>query len=144
MESLIRFLKVDITIQTSLVFLSCACVLVIFFIWIPLILLGIWQIISAIVVWSKLRDRNRKNYLIFCLLYLGVMWLFAIYGDLVLRTSFSTILFFLVFILFPIIIAFTYLNLTKRTLKLLEGGKVIEFSSIELENILDSDEVLKK
>ena len=142
---MIRFLKVDAIIQKILLFATCACFLFIIFIGFPLVTLGAWQLISAAIVWSKLKDNSRAKYLVFSICYLGLMWLTVYFIDGILKASDNlyTFVLFLVFILFPIIIAIWYLRLTSQTLKNLKNKRDVEFSDTEMDTILDSDEILR-
>ena len=143
MESLIRFLKIDATIQILLLIITAGTILVFWFIGIPLIILGLWQLISALTVWLKLRDKTRRNYMIFSLIYIVLMFFSGFYIDAFLDKG---VAFFVIFqfIIFPVMIAIWYLTLTNRTLKKLQEGKTIEFTKQELENVLDIEEVLSK
>jgi len=144
MESLIRFIKIDIAVQRILIVIACFMVLMPVFLILALPLLGAWQSLSAMVIYSKLKDPIFKNHLIFSLKYIALMFSLICFWSIGVEISgiIYTILLLIALIIIPIYLATEYLKMTKETIKKLDG-KIIEFNELELENILDAEEVLR-
>jgi len=75
MENLIKFIKIDIVVQKILFFVVCITGIVVFPLMITLPVLGGWQLLSAGIIWNRLKDEIRKKYLRYSISYLGLMFL---------------------------------------------------------------------
>jgi len=145
MESLIRFLKIDINIQRLLFFMACITVVSPPFLIFSMTLLGLWQMLSSMYVWSRLRDDVRRQYMIFGLilfvtiiLVMGLVFSFDLrdFGILVMLFGFGVVG-------VTLYIGFWHLDMTKRTLAKLLEQEMIGFSPKEMETILDTDEIFE-
>ncbi|MEM6966837.1 MAG: hypothetical protein AAF573_18880 [Bacteroidota bacterium] len=141
MKGYIRFLKVDIAIQTILLICVVPCLVLYFLIGFPLISLGAWQILSALVAWFTIKSKAHKKYLIRSISYVSV-GLLLIYNNDYLSYELGLFLVVVGLIIIPIGIAIWYYDLTKKTLKTLKENRVIEYEYGAFDNVLDSDEIL--
>lgn len=107
-----------------------------------LFFLGIWQVLSALILGMMLSDRKRGKYLLFSLCYLGIVGLSAVIIEYFGGPN-SNILGIIFIGIVPFALSFYYLRLTKHSLKELEHlGKVVKMPK-QLDDILDSEEIFK-
>ena len=150
MEHLVKFVKRDIKTQKVLIGITVCSILIIPFIWIAFILLGAWQLFSAGFVLSYTKDSKLKIYLTYCAFHIFVM-LVAGLNDFWLESYIESIfgynahgIFLIVwFMVIPFIIAIWYLRYSIKTLDKITEGKHDFFTEKEMEEILDSGEILK-
>jgi len=146
MENLIQFIKRDINIQLALICITACCIIFFPFIGIALCLLGAWQLFSAIFIWNKIRDSKRRNYLLYCMCHLSLMVGYAVSDYTIqrkLEEVFGGMFLASLFLIIPPILAFWYLSHSYKTLKTLNGDKHEFFTEKEMDEVLDSEEVLK-
>ena len=136
------FLKRDLEIQTFLFYSSA----ILFLLSIPtlgaalylyayaLSALCIWQIISGVVIYIYDSDFKRLRYVLFFIIYILLMFLA---WELII--GFGLLFFLLVVGIVPAIIAFDYLEFSKKKFKISQ----IEGPIIGKENILDDEIVLE-
>ncbi len=142
MNHLIRFLRIDLTIQVLLIGLAMVTAIFLFPLMITMPLLGIWQIISALVAYSYLRDKKHRDYLIACAIVLSSM---VVSTTIDLNYKPETSVYAIIFLVIPTIMAFWYANLTSITKKelILKYGDLVvtrpKQKKGEQENILDDE-----
>jgi len=150
MEHLVKFIKTDIKAQKVLIGITLGSILIFPFIGIAFILLGAWQLFSAAYVFSYFKDAKRKVYLIYCGFHISVMLCTGL-SDFWLERQIESIfgynafgIFLLIwFMIIPSILAIWYLRYSIKTLENLTEGKHEFFTNKEMEEILDSGEILK-
>ncbi len=141
MKNLIKFIKVDIVVQKILFFVVCITGIAVMPLIITLPILGGWQILSACIIWNRLRDRTRKKYLAYSISYLALMWLSVISADYF-QSGLFEFMVGLIFIPIPFCIAIWYYLETKNTLLELEKKGIVEMPEA-MNKILDSEEIFK-
>lgn len=141
MRDIIKFLKIDIVIQRIIFFLVCLTGFMVFPLLITLPILGAWQLLSATITFSLLKDRRRKKYLLYSIAYLGLMFLSVHFGDYIL-TDLGEFLIGVIFIPIPFGIAIWYYLETTNTLKELEKKGIVKMPE-SMNEILDSQEIFK-
>jgi len=141
MENLIKFIKIDIVVQKILFFVVCLTGIIVFPLMITLPILGGWQLLSAGIIWNRLRDMTRKKYLAYSISYLGLMVLSVFSADYF-RSGLFEFMVGLIFIPIPFFIAIWYYLETKNTLQELEKKGIVEMPEV-MDDILDSAEIFK-
>ncbi|MFK8005108.1 MAG: hypothetical protein AB8H03_02000 [Saprospiraceae bacterium] len=141
MENLIKFIKIDVVVQMALLGLAVMTGIFLMPLMITLPILGGWQLLSASIIWWRLRDQIRIRYLFFSIAYLILMFL-SVYLENPYQRDIYEFLIGLIFIPIPFGIAIWYLNTTQNTLKGLEKLKIVEMPET-MENILDNEEIFK-
>jgi hypothetical protein len=141
MENLIKFIKIDIVVQKILFFVVCITGIVVFPLMITLPVLGGWQLLSAGIIWNRLKNEIRKKYLRYSISYLGLMFLSFFLANYFQSGLFGFMV-ALIFIPIPFCIAIWYYLETKSTLQELEKKGIVEIPEV-MSDILDSEEIFK-
>lgn len=141
MESLIKFIKVDIVVQKILFFVVCITGVVIFPLMITLPILGGWQLLSAGIIWIRLKDKLRMKYLLCSISYLALMFL-SVFSTDFFKSDFFQFIIGIMFIPIPFGISIWYYLETKNTLLELEEMGIVEMPEA-MNDILDSEEIFK-
>ncbi|MEM6966836.1 MAG: hypothetical protein AAF573_18875 [Bacteroidota bacterium] len=141
MKNLIRFLRTDEIIQYFLMYCLLLFAIGYILIGIPLFILGVWQVFSGFVTWFATKSKAHRNYLIGSISYSTGLYIFSSYGVRI-SGGFETFSIIVLVGVIPVAIAVWYLNLTRKTLKMLEENRVIEYEYGAFDNVLDSDEIL--
>jgi len=130
------FLNIDMIVQVLMITLVVFSCFFLFPLIITLPLLGAWQMISAAVIFSQLKDDKRGFYLIACIVMLFIMML-CIILELVFVVG------GIFFIIIPIGMAIWYFRLTTQTQKELDNKNEInnkrKITRIDSEDVLDDD-----
>lgn len=136
MEKELRFLKIDLSIQKILLVLSVLGILTLYLAAIPFVLLGFWQIVSGIYGALKLNSKVHKRYLAVVLPYVVGMF----FGmETIIDYFFAGV--FIFYLIIPFGFALWYFSISKKTIEELDVTAI--YGEMDLEDILDSDEVLK-
>ena len=136
MKRMKLFLNIDMIVQVLMITLVVFSCFFLFPLIITLPLLGAWQMISAAVIFSQLKDDKRGFYLIACIVMLFIMML-CIILELVFVVG------GIFFIIIPIGMAIWYFRLTTQTQKELDNKNEInnkrKITRIDSEDVLDDD-----
>jgi len=130
------FLNIDMIVQALIITLVVFSCFFLFPLIITLPLLGAWQMISAAVIFSQLKDDKRGFYLTACIVMLFIMML-CIILELVFVVG------GIFFIIIPTGMAIWYFRLTTQTQKELDNKNEIDnkrkITRIDSEDVLDDD-----
>lgn len=140
-------LNVDLFIQSVLFFGTLAASILLVFtsfknsigLIVPIFFLGMWQLLSGIVLAFLLEDKKRAGYSMGSIFYLVIIVSFTLLMS-VSNDIIKNLLFYTFYVFIPLRIAYWYLNLTNETIKRLRTRIFIPKG---MEEILDSDEIFE-
>jgi len=138
MKQVVKFLKLDLTIQVLLMFLIVLIFIIVVLGRTPIAgvlfslcaILGAWQMLSAIYRYHHLKDQRHAYYLLVCTVLLGLMGM--VWVDIIDE------LLMVVFVPTTIILAIFYCILTYDTLAYLETNEPAEIKEAH-EDLLDEE-----
>lgn len=126
MRKKLEFLRRDIYRQKALIGIVFISMILPYFLIITLPILGICQLYSGVYLANLLKDRNRYIYLVLSTIWMLVMITFVML-DLTLTVSQAEFWVSLIFIIVPLIMAFSYLKYSIDTLSDLEEYAICQF-----------------
>lgn len=151
MKTNVRLLKVDLVIQKILGGIYLACGLMgmaihplLFIAMILQLIIGIWQVLSAIILVITTSSRERIYYLLSVVMLFATTAAFVFLNDAGILPD-SVLLAILGLIIVPVSLGIWYLNITQRHYDALINAPLSEskLNTPDMESILDSDELFK-